>query len=86
MTLNETFSVPLAVAGALITGFWFAFAMVMTVDSGAALPTGEFASTAVQFTVYVPACEKFGVPVSVMLGASDGPFELEAVRNPVAFV
>ena len=85
MTLNDTFSLPLAVAGAEMTGTRFVFAIVMTVLAGVALPAGTFTSTAVQFTVYVPACVKFGVPVKVMLGFNAGPAELEAVRKPVAF-
>jgi len=69
-----------------MTGFRFRFAIVMTVDAGVALPTGELLSTAVQFTVYVPAWLKFGVPESVMLGFNAGPAELEAVRNGALFV
>ena len=69
-----------------MTGFRFRFAIVMTVDAGVALPAGEFTSTAVQFTVYVPAWLKFGVPESVMLGFNAGPAELEAVRNGALFV
>ena len=88
MTLNALFSVPLAVAGAVMTGFafWGTSAIVMTVESGVALPGGELLSVAVQFTVYDPAALKSGVPVSVRLGFSAGPAELEAARNGAPFV
>ena len=69
-----------------MTGTRFVFAMVIAVATGVAVPAGTFASTAVQFTVYDPACVKFGVPVNVMLGFNDGPAELEAVRNGALFV
>ena len=77
---------PLAVVGAVMTGTRFVFAIVMTVEAGVAVPAGELLSTAVQFTVYVPAALKFGVPESVMLGFNAGPAELEAVRNGAPFV
>jgi len=69
-----------------MTGTRFVFAIVMTVDTGVAEAGVEKLSTAVQFTVYDPACVKFGVPESVMLGFASGPAELEAVRNGALFV
>ena len=86
VTEIEAFSGPLAVAGAVMTGFRFVFAIVRVVVTGVAVPTGVPLSTADQLIVYVPACEKFGVPVSVMLGAANGPALLEAVKNGALFV
>ena len=85
VTETEAFSEPLAVAGADITGFVFVRPIVSTVVA-AAVPAGTFTSEADQLIVNVPVCAALGVPVSVMLGASDGPLELEAVKNGALFV
>jgi hypothetical protein len=85
VTDTDTSVAPLAVAGAVITGFRFVFAIVIAVVADA-VPAGEFTSVAVQFTVYDPACVKLGVPVSVMLGAATGPAEAGPVRKAALFV
>src|SRR5512135_1891624 len=69
-----------------MTGTRFRFAIVRAVVAVAVPAVGAFVSTAVQLTVYEPAWLKFGVPVSVMLGASTGPTEAEPVRNAALFV
>ena len=68
-----------------MTGTRFRFAIVRAV---VAVPvrTGVPLSTALQLTVYEPAWLKFGVPVSVMLGASTGPAEAGPARNAAVFV
>ena len=66
-----------------MTGFRFRFAIVMAVVA-AAVPAD--ASVALQLTEYEPAWLKFGVPVSVMLGASTGPAEAGPARNAAVFV
>jgi hypothetical protein len=73
--LTKLFSVPLTVAGRVITGAWLPVPIVNAVLA-VAEPAGTFTSTADQLIVKLPVAA--GVPVSVMLGASDGPLELEA--------
>jgi hypothetical protein len=77
------FSVPLTVAGAVMTGTRFRFAIVIAVEA-AAVPAD--ASVALQLTVYEPDWLKFGVPVRVMLGFNAGPAEAGPVRNGAVFV
>src|SRR5690349_20940984 len=80
---TAVFSVPLCVAGAVMTGFRFRFAIVRAVVA-AAVPAD--ASVALQLTVYEPAWLKFGVPVSVMLGFNTGPAEAGPARNAALLV
>jgi hypothetical protein len=80
------FSVPLAVAGAVMTGTRFRFAIVRAVEAVDVPAVGVLLSTAVQLTVYEPAWLKFGVPVRVMLGFNAGPAEAGPVRNGALFV
>ena len=77
------FSVPLAVAGAVMTGFRLRFAIVRAVVADA-VPV--VASAALQLTVYEPAWLKLGVPDRVMLGFNAGPAEAEPLRNAALFV
>jgi hypothetical protein len=80
---TAVFSVPLCVAGAVMAGFRFKFAIVRAVVAAAVPPAPSFA---LQFTVYEPDCVKLGVPVSVMLGFSAGPAEAAPARNAALFV
>ena len=82
---TAVFSVPLTDAGAVITGAWLP-PPIVTAVLAVAVPAGALVSTAVQLTVKSPVCVEVGVPVSVMLGARTGPFELEAVKNGALFV
>ena len=66
-----------------MTGAWLPTVIVRAVLAAAVPPAPSFA---LQLIVKLPACARVGVPVSVMLGASDGPLELEAVKNGVLFV
>jgi hypothetical protein len=84
--LTAVFSVPLTVAGRVITGAWFPPPIVTAVLAVDVPAVGALVSTAVQLTVNVPVCVEVGVPVSVMLGVKDGPFELEAGKNGALFV
>ena len=86
MIETAVFSVPLTEAGAVMTGFPFWFAIERAVLAVAVPAVGAFVSTAVQLTVYEPDWLKFGVPVSVMLGANTGPAEAGPVRNGAVFV
>ncbi len=83
VTDTGEFSVPLAVVGAVIVGFWFELAIESAVVAAAVPPAPSFAD---QLIVYEPDCVKLGVPVNVMLGLSEGPAELEAVKNGALFV
>src|SRR5262245_35285030 len=80
VTETAEFSVPLTVAGAVMTGFRFRFAIVMAVVAVEVPAVGALLSTAVQLTEYEPAWLKFGVPVSVMLGFNEGPAEAGPAR------
>jgi hypothetical protein len=81
--LTAVFSVPLTVAGRVITGAWLP-AVIVTAVLAVAVPAGTFTSVALQLIVKLPAAA--GVPVSVMLGFRDGPALLEAVKNGALFV
>ena len=85
VTLTAVFSVPLTEAGAVMLGGRLPVPIVNAVVA-AAVPAGTFTSVALQLMVKVPVCARVGVPVSVMLGFKDGPFELEAGKNGVLFV
>jgi hypothetical protein len=85
VTETAVFSVPLTVAGAVITGTRFRFAIVTAVVA-VEVRAGVPLSTALQFTEYEPDWLKLGVPVSVMLGFNAGPAEAGPVRNAALFV
>src|SRR5690349_65224 len=81
VTETALFSVPLTVAGAVTVGEWFPAMMLSAVVAVAVPPVPSFA---LQLMVKLPAAA--GVPVSVMLGVRDGPFELDAVKKGALFV
>src|SRR5690349_5654678 len=84
VTETALFSVPLTVAGRVMTGAWLPVVIVSAVVAVDVPAVGALLSTAVQLIVKLPAAA--GVPVSVMLGFKDGPLELEAGKNGALFV
>ena len=86
VTVTNEFSAPFTVAGAVITGTRFTFAITTDVAAVEVPAVGVFVSVAVQLTVYVPAWLKFGVPVNVRLGFAKGPALDDAVKNGALFV
>ena len=85
VTETDAFSLPLAVAAAVMTGFVLVRPIVSAVVADA-VPAGTFTSEADQLTVKLPVWAPLGVPLSVMLGARAGPALLEAVKNGALFV
>src|SRR5512147_1841295 len=69
---TAVFSEPLTVAGAVMTGTRFRFAIVRAVVAAAVPPAPSFA---LQLTVYEPDWAKIRVTVSVMLAFNAAPAE-----------